>query len=194
MTLEQTTQLVQLILNAAVMVVASGLMLGVAIAHQIRLEKTRVSLPHSLPGMWRKVIRRQSRRVTRSIFYLNVACLTLITSTGLLAFRALVNQSALISLSLVSFAIGCVVFLVGVGFFFLSIIQPKRTQSPSKNRKKPNPFSKNMARLVPSAPTQMKSINVSAAASNLVGLRDRATKSPRTIGLRRPPANTTPLV
>ena len=30
MTLEQTTQLVQLILNAAVMVVASGLMLGVA--------------------------------------------------------------------------------------------------------------------------------------------------------------------
>ena len=176
MTLEQTTQLVQLILNAAVMVVASGLMLGIAIGHQIRLEKTRVSLPHSLPGIWRKAIRRQSRWVTRSIFYLNVACLTLITSTGLLAFRALVNQSALISLSLMSFAIGCVVFLVGVGFFFLSVIQPKRTQSPSKNRKKPNPFPKNMARLVPSAPTKIKSINVSAAASNLVMLRDRATR------------------
>ena len=173
MTLEQTTQLVQLILNAAVMVVASGLMLGVAIVHQIRLEKTRISLPHSLPKLWRKAIRRQSRRVTRSIFYLNVACLTLITSTGLLAFRALVNQSALISLSLVSFAIGCVVFLIGVGFFFLSILQPKRTQSPSKSR---TPLPKNMARPTSSAPTKIAPIKVSAAASNLVVLRDRVTR------------------
>ena len=176
MTLEQTTQLVQLILNAAVMVVASGLMLGVAIVHQIRLEKMRISLPHSLPGIRRKAIRRQSRRVTRSIFYLNVACLTLITSTGLLAFRALVNQSALISLSLVSFAIGCVVFLIGVGFFFLSVIQPRRTQSPSKIRTNPILLPKNMARSLPSAPTKIAPINVSAAASNLVVLRDRATR------------------
>ena len=176
MTLEQTTQLVQLILNAAVMVVASGLMLGVAIVHQIRLEKTRISLPPSLPGLRRKAIRRQSRRVTRSIFYLNVACLTLITSTGLLAFRALVNQSALISLSLVSFAIGCVVFLIGVGFFFLSVIQPKRTQSPSKNRTSPTSIPKNMARSLPSTPTKIAPINVSAAASNLLVLRDRATR------------------
>ncbi|MBC7516382.1 MAG: hypothetical protein H7237_08150 [Alkalinema sp. FL-bin-369] len=176
MTLEQTTQLVQLILNAAVMVVASGLMLGVAIVHQIRLEKMRISLPHSLPGIRRKAIRRQSRRVTRSIFYLNVACLTLITSTGLLAFRALVNQSVLISLSLVSFAIGCVVFLIGVGFFFLSVIQPRRTQSPSKIRTNPIPLPKNMARSLPSAPTKIAPINVSAAASNLVVLRDRATR------------------
>ena len=176
MTLEQTTQLVQLILNAAVMVVASGLMLGVAIVHQIRLEKTRISLPHSLPKLWRKAIRRQSRRVTRSIFYLNVACLTLITSTGLLAFRALVNQSALISLSLVSFAVGCVVFLIGVGFFFLSILQPKRTQSPSKSRTNPIPLSKNMTRSLSPVPTKISPIKVSAAASNLVVLRDRVMR------------------
>ena len=185
MTLEQTPQLVQLTLNAAIMVVASGLMLGVAIVHQIRLEKMRILLPPNLPGLRRKVIRRQSRRVTRSIFYLNVACLTLITSTGLLAFRALVNQSALISLSLVSFAVGCVVFLIGVGFFFLSIIQPKRPQSLSKSR---SPVPKHLARSLSPTPTKIAPeiapkiapkiapMSISTNASNLVLLRDRAVR------------------
>jgi hypothetical protein len=173
MTIEQTTQLVQLILNAAIMVMASGLVLGVAILHQLRLEKQRRSVTYSLDRSIRRQLRRQARQMSRSVFYLAMACLVLVGSTGLLALRTLVNQSLLISMSLGCFAIGCLVFLVGLGFFLLSVI--KRPQSGvrplkfSQNGSKPLP---QLARS-PLPRSKIAPIDVSSASSNLVLLRDR---------------------
>ena len=188
MTIEQTTQLVQLILNAAIMVAASGIVLGVATLHQIRLEKQRRSSLHILKRTIRQEIRRQLRQVSRSIFYLNVACLVLITSTGLLALRALVDQSVLISLSLLCFAIGCLIFLVGVGLFLLSVmtylnmsfkpidlrranlsgiqlnLTPTRQNARTPRRRSHLPASK------------ITPLDVSTAPSNLVMLRDRTAR------------------
>jgi hypothetical protein len=173
MTIEQTTQLVQLILNAAIMVVASGLLLGVAILHQLRLEKQRRSTSHPLDRSIRRQLRRQARQMSRSVFYLAMACLVLVGSTALLALRTLVNQSALISLSLGCFALGCFVFLVGLGFFLLSVM--KRPGSGVRPLKFSQNTAKPLPHLVPMALPRSKiaPLDVSRASSNLVLLRDR---------------------
>ncbi len=180
MTIEQTTQLVQLILNAAIMVVASGLLLGVAILHQLRLEKQRRSASQTLDRSIRRQLRRQSRQMSRSVFYLAMACLVLVGSTALLALRTLVNQSALISLSLGCFALGCFVFLVGLGFFLLSVMKRPRSgvkplkfgQNTSQNTSKPLPP---LARTTLPR-SKIAPIDVSRASSNLVLLRDRQVR------------------
>ncbi len=181
MTIEQTTQLVQLILNAALMVVASGLMLAAAILHQIRLETRRTRISQHPERLLRQTLRRQTRQVRRSIFYLNVACLFLISSTGFLALRALVNQSVLISLSLGCFAIGCLVFLIGVGFFLLSVMK----RSTSRLGKSSNLRSKLGSKLGSKlrsklgsnlAQSRITPLDVSTAPSNLVILRDRVAR------------------
>jgi sterol desaturase/sphingolipid hydroxylase (fatty acid hydroxylase superfamily) len=165
MTIEQTTQLVQLILNAALMVIAAGVMLAVAILHQMRLEKQRTGTSQRLQRPERKNLRRQARQISRSVFSLNVACLFLVASTGFLALRALVNQSVLISLSLVCFAIGCLVFWVGIGFFLMSVM-----------RRSPSSRSTSGTLGSPLAHARITPLDVSTAPSNLVRLRDRAAR------------------
>ncbi len=176
MTIEQTTQLVQLILNAAIMVVASGLLLGVAILCQLRLERQRRSASATLDRSIRRQLRRQARQMSRSVFYLAMACLVLVGSTALLALRTLINQSALISLSLGCFALGCFVFLVGLGFFLLSVMKrPRSGVRPLRLNQNP---SKPLPHLAQTALPRSKiaPLDVSSASSNLVVLRDRQVR------------------
>jgi hypothetical protein len=172
MTIEQTTQLVQLILNAALMVVAAGLMLAVATLHQLRLETRRASASAPQRSL-RKILRRQTRQIRRSIFYLNVACLLLISSTGFLALRTLINQSTLISLSLGCFAIGCLVFLIGVGFFLMSVMKRSNSRLGKSSTLKSKLGAELGAKL---AQSRIRTLDVSTAPSNLVILRDRVAR------------------
>ncbi len=131
MTVEQTTQLIALILNSALMVLLSGLLWGAAWYRQqslmTRLQETqrsqqllfvnarpnRESQLHHLRQQ-RQRQRRQFRLAYISMVTLHYTLAMLMLSILLLGLRMLIFSNALISLAILLFVIGSAGLLIGV--------------------------------------------------------------------------------
>jgi len=129
MSVEQTTQLIQLILNSVLMSVACALVLGgltarhSAIAEQLQAwhhseETTALESVRNRRGQSRSQIRRLQYRYTISRYSVVAAYYALlfaIVSCLTLALRGMINWNGLISLALVLFVVGVATLLVSVG-------------------------------------------------------------------------------
>ena len=139
MSIEQTTQLIQLILNAVLMLGACGVMLCAALMHQMMLENR--SRSGNLAQRWsptdrrssvRHQLFRQQRQTRRSVFWLSGACWVVGMSCGALVLRTLWQVNEMIGLSLVLFAGACGLFLVGAGWLIVSVMATSK--DPAENR------------------------------------------------------------
>jgi hypothetical protein len=139
MSIEQTTQLIQLILNAVLMLGACGVMLCAALMHQMMLENR--SRSGNLAQRWsptdhrssvRHQLFRQQRQTRRSVFWLSGACWVVGMSCGALVLRSVWQVNELIGLSLVLFAGACGLFLVGTGCLIVSVMG--MIKDPAENR------------------------------------------------------------
>jgi hypothetical protein len=123
MTIEQTTQLIQLILNAVLMLGACGVMLCAALMHQVILEnRSRLGAATDRTRRSRHQLHLQQRRTRRAVFWINSACWLLGLSCGALVLRSVWDLNVLIPLSLGLFAIACGLFLIGAGSLMLSLM------------------------------------------------------------------------
>ncbi|MGI0494486.1 hypothetical protein ACN4EG_22095 [Alkalinema pantanalense CENA528] len=173
MTVEQTTQLLQLILNSILMVLASGCILGGAILRQQGLEKAlqmtsaerfqALKFADNCPALHRKLryLQQQARLNYRVLLLLNFACLLFVASTLSLILRSLINWVGLIHLSLFLFSLGTSAFLAGVLLLLFTFSQPlrgdrrlrrdpgqqSRSLLPSSPRSSPYPSSRRRLRL-----------------------------------------------
>jgi Protein of unknown function (DUF2721) len=166
MSVDQTSQLIQLVLNSVLMAIACGLVLLVmltrhtAIGQQLRLLNRDVqtlfdgidplqeafiaeavfptTARHYLPSSVRREranqlkaqqqhLRQRYRMTQTSMLVTYGALLLLLSNTGLLAFRTLINWDWLVSLSLYLFTGGTLVFLVGVGLALLDGYRSRRS-------------------------------------------------------------------
>ncbi len=142
MTIEQTTQLIQLTLNSVLMLGACGVMLCAALIHQVILEnRSRSSLVTSGQATGQATDRRRSRhqlhlqqrRTRRAVFWMNGACWLLGGSCGALVLRSVWELNLLIPLSLGLFTIACGLFLIGTGSLLLSLITGSESQVPERH-------------------------------------------------------------
>ncbi|MBF2028151.1 MAG: DUF2721 domain-containing protein [Oscillatoriales cyanobacterium C42_A2020_001] len=129
MSVEQTTQLIQLILNSVLMSVACALVLGgltarhSAIAEQIQTMRhnedyTTLDLTRSRRGQSRSQLRRLQYRYTISRYSVLAAYYALlfsIFSCFTLTVRGMINWNGLIPVALVLFVVGVATLLVSVG-------------------------------------------------------------------------------
>ena len=131
MPIEQTTQLIQLILNAVLMLGACGMMLCAALMHQIMLEN-RFRSGNLAQRSSRHQRFRQQRQTRRSIFWLSRAGWVMGMSCGALVLRSVWQVNELIGLSLVLFAGACGLFLVGTGWLIASVMATNKgvTENP----------------------------------------------------------------
>jgi hypothetical protein len=141
MTIEQTTQLIQLTLNSVLMLGACGVMLCAALMHQVILENRSALLAQgaSRSGLAtlgkaadrsrrsRHQLHLQQRRTRRAVFWMNGACWLLGGSCGALVLRSVWELNFLIPLSLGLFAIACGLFLIGTGSLLLSLMSTSTT-------------------------------------------------------------------
>ena len=131
MTVEQTTQLIALILNSALMVLLSGLLWGAAWYRQqsllTQLQQTQRSqqllFVNAKPNRetqlqhlrrQRQRLRRQFQLAYRSMIALHYTLAVLLLSVLLLGLRTLVFANVLISAALLLFVLGAVGLLVSV--------------------------------------------------------------------------------
>jgi hypothetical protein len=144
MSVEQTSQLIQLILNSALMVTACVITLGGLLVRHAAIND-RLRLTHReyfelfsgigvLKGDRRSQLRQQLRQLRqryrlayRSLLAVHSALVCLLSSTFVMALRTLVNWNGLISGGLVLFAIGVGIFLVGAGFALLDFYTAGRS-------------------------------------------------------------------
>lgn len=142
MTLEQTNQLLQLILNSVLMVIASGFLLAGLLLRQASLEQrlhwtiaersqalNRSTIEAARPALHRKFryLKQQIRANQQSALCLTIACILLITSTLCLALRSLLNVDELVQSSLILFAVGTGAFLLGILRFLLTLYSSPRS-------------------------------------------------------------------
>ena len=125
MSIEQTTQLIQLILNAVLMLGACGVMLCAALMHQMMLEN-RSGVGKLAGRSARHRLFRQQRQTRRSIVWLSGACWIVGVSCGALVLRSVWQNNELIGLSLVLFVGGCGLFLVGTGWLIVSVMATRK--------------------------------------------------------------------
>jgi hypothetical protein len=136
MNIEQTSQLIQLILNSVLMVTACVIVLGallvrhVAVGGRLRLVireyvelmansgGTRGDRPLHLKHQLHQ-LRQHYKLAHSAILVLYYALSTLVVSTFALVLRTLLNWNWLIQLSLTLFVIGIAVLLLGVGLALL---------------------------------------------------------------------------
>ncbi len=121
MSIEQTTQLIQLILNAVLMLGACGVMLCAALMHQMILEN-RSRSGNLAQRSLRHQLFRQQRQTRRSVFWLSAAGWWVGMSCGALILRSVWQVNELIGLSLILFAGACGLFLVGTGCLIFSVM------------------------------------------------------------------------
>ena len=168
MSVQQTSQLIQLILNSALMItICVGLMGGLwlrhnAIAHQLRSLKSQIlKFSHSthdsglkqftLLRQQRLHLQRRYRLIHSSTLIIHYALIIFLASLFALALRTLLNLSWLIPISLFLFIVGAAGVLVSVAFALLDCYQfnqsavdrSRRTllpkrTKPSRIRRKPN--------------------------------------------------------
>lgn len=143
MAIEQTPQLMQLILNAVLMLGACGMMLCAALMHQMMVEHRFRS--GNLAQRWSPTDRRsaarhkqfrQQRQTRRSVFWLSGAGWVVGMSCGALVLRSVWPVNELIGLSLVLFAGACGLFLVGTGWLIISVMATSkdREENPELGR------------------------------------------------------------
>ena len=131
MSIEQTTQLIQLILNAVLMLGACGVMLCAALMHQMMLEN-RSRSGNLAQRSVRHQLFRQQRQTRRSVFWLSGAGWVVGMSCGALVLRSVWQVNELIGLSLILFAAACGLFLVGTGWLLVSVMATGK--DPAENR------------------------------------------------------------
>jgi hypothetical protein len=131
MSIEQTTQLIQLILNAVLMLGACGVMLCAALMHQMMLEN-RSRSGNLAQRSVRHQLFRQQRQTRRSVFWLSGAGWVVGMSCGALVLRSVWQVNELIGLSLILFAGACGLFLVGTGWLLVSVMATGK--DPAENR------------------------------------------------------------
>lgn len=158
MSVDQTSQLIQLVLNSVLMAIACSLVLLAVVTRQTvtdyqlqRLNRdaqalldgidplreafiaedvfpsaSRYYLPFSVRRerasqlkLQQKHLRQRHRMTQASILTTSVALLLLLSSTGLLALRTLIDWDWLVTLSLYLFTAGTLVFLISVGLALL---------------------------------------------------------------------------
>ena len=108
-------------------------MLCAALMHQMMLENR--SRFGNLAQRWSPTDRRssvrhqrfrQQRQTRRSIVWLSGACWIVWVSCGALVLRSVWQSNELIGLSLVLFAGGCGLFLVGTGYLVVSVMATRK--------------------------------------------------------------------
>ncbi|MFM7449171.1 MAG: DUF2721 domain-containing protein [Leptolyngbyaceae cyanobacterium] len=166
MTVEQTTQLIQLILNAVLLTMACALMYSRVsvlhgaigdrrqeISHQFTdLLGATVDLRHERLTSLKKQMRylQQRHRLTHySLLAVNYALFFAVISTFTLALRSLINLEILIPLALALFVVGIVGLLAGVGLILIDLHSADRALWPEaasflstnwlEDRVRPNP-------------------------------------------------------
>lgn len=144
MSVEQTSQLIQLILNSVLMVVVGGLVLMGLMAHQgviyQRLQWVNREYREQLMGAvplerdrfsWLKTHQRDLRhhyhQIQTSVFLAYGALVLLLGSSFLLGIRTLVNLGWLIPGSMVLFVGGNAVLLAGVGLALLEVQRSRKS-------------------------------------------------------------------
>jgi len=142
MSIEQTTQLIQLISNSLLMVIACGLVLGrlwmrhAALEEQLRSANHQCADRLSVSGgsdrllSAKKMLRQLQRRYTVVHFSLlaaHYALLFAVGSTFALALRMLVNLEWLISIALALFVVGMTTLLLAIGFTLVDLHHSDRS-------------------------------------------------------------------
>ena len=151
MTVQQTSQLIQLILNSVLMANAAIVLLGILLLRQAMVHHRLRSLHHThrdqhkhlvetkqdwLNTSLRKSLLQAGRQIkqlhhhyrshTHSIVVVQAACITLITSTFFLTLRTIANANWLISLSLWLSVGGITLLLLGLGLALLELYRDGR--------------------------------------------------------------------
>lgn len=166
MSVDQTSQLIQLVLNSVLMAIACGLVLlailtrHTGIDQQLRLLNRDVQTlfdgidplqeafiaedvfpttsRHYVPSrarrerasqlkMQQQYLRQRYRISQTSMLATYVALLLLLSNTGLLALRTLIDWDGLVTLSLYLFIAGILMFLMGVGLALLDVYRSRRS-------------------------------------------------------------------
>lgn len=145
MTIEQTSQLIQLILNSVLMVVACGVVLATLLLRYTALRQRLSSLhreyvtggqddPEGFSGDRRKhlknqllCLRRQQQIAYISVVLLHGAMMSFVVSSLLLSLRTLWGWGGLIQGALVLFVSGIVVLLLGVVVALADFHQSRRS-------------------------------------------------------------------
>ena len=185
MSVHQTSQLIQLILNSALMItVCVGLMGGLwlrhgEIAHQLQSRKSQLlkainpsnrSDPEQLTQLRqeRLHLQRRYRLIHTSTLVIHYALLGFIASLFILALRTLVNLSWLIPISLFLFIVGAGGVLVSVAFALMDFYQGNQalTRKPGRNSKHSKP-SRTRKRLRGQTPSPLLSKAIASSEASL---------------------------
>jgi len=138
MSVEQTSQLLQLILNSVLMVAVCGVVLMGLLAHQgtlyQRLQWLNRECREQLMGtaflerdrfqymkVQQKILRERYRQAQNSIFLAYAALLALLLSTFLLSCRTFLQVNSLIPSSLFFFVLGNIALLCSAGLILLEV-------------------------------------------------------------------------
>ena len=166
MSIDQTSQLIQLVLNSVLMAIACGLVLLAILTRHIGIDQQLRCLNrdvqtlfdgidplqeafiaeavfpstsrHYVPSsarreragqlkMQQQYLRQRYRISQTSMLATYVALLLLLSNTGLLALRTLIDWDWLVTLSLYLFVAGILVFLMGVGLALLDVYRSRRS-------------------------------------------------------------------
>ncbi|MEO1209269.1 MAG: DUF2721 domain-containing protein [Cyanobacteria bacterium J06638_20] len=144
MSVEQTSQLLQLILNSVLMVAVCGVMLMGLLAHQgtlyQRLQWLNRECREQLTGTaflerdrfqtmkhQQKILRERYRQAQNSIFLAYGAVVALLFSTFLLACRTFLQINSLIPGSLLFFVLGNMALLASAGLALLEIQRERQS-------------------------------------------------------------------
>ncbi|NJO11017.1 MAG: DUF2721 domain-containing protein [Leptolyngbyaceae cyanobacterium SL_1_1] len=159
MTIAQTSQLIQLILNSVLMIaVCIGLLGGLrlrhsAVTHQLQ-SLQQLYVQRSLQGAWgtadllrsqRQQLQHQYRLATSSHLIMYYVVLLFVASTFTLAARTLLNLGWLIPLALVLFVLGTGGMLLSVALALLDFYCALQRSSP----REPNALPVESPRLLP---------------------------------------------
>ncbi|HEY9622280.1 MAG TPA: DUF2721 domain-containing protein [Crinalium sp.] len=144
MTVEQTSQLIQLILNSVLMVTACVIVLGVLLVRHTavnnRLQQMNQEyfqlLSHAVLLRGARLLqikaqlqqlRQRYRTSHRSLLSVYYALILLVVSTFLVALRTMIDWQGLITISLVFFTLGVGVLLFSIGFALLDFRSSQRS-------------------------------------------------------------------
>jgi hypothetical protein len=132
MNVEQTTQLIQLILNSALMVVGSAILLGSMILRQGQLaarpaaESRPAGAMNEVDRSAKNLLKRQTTFTQRSILMMAYASGGFMVSMLILVFRTFIEFNGLIPFSLALFCLSTVALFAGVTMLLFSLHLPSR--------------------------------------------------------------------
>jgi hypothetical protein len=144
MSLEQTNQLIQLVLNSALMVAACVVILGGLLVRHTATHRQLRSLNQEYSELMGgsvllkgdrllqvkhqlRQLRQQYQDAYRSILVIHYALLTFVLSGLTVALRTIANADWLITAALVLFIVGLIILLVGLGLALGDLHAAKRS-------------------------------------------------------------------